>query len=106
MHPDLEDFLAGAFEAVQPTVNTVGHVLVEPDYNVAPDQQEADRLARELVDCLHKETLPVDFPEAGVTVTVDPEKYALLKKYVLRISLHRDPIPGAWVEVAPPGNWI
>ena len=105
MHPDLDDFLEQAFEGVRPAVNNVGHVLVEPDYNAAPDQGDADRLARELIDCLHKQTLPVNFPHSGVTVTIDPQ-YALLKKYVLRISLHRDPAPGAWVEVAPPGNWI
>ena len=105
MHPDLDDFLESAFDNVAPVVERVGHVLVEPDYNAEPDQNEASGLAQELVECLRAQTLPEDFPEAGVPVIVDA-KYALLKKYVLRISLHRGRVPGAWVEVAPPGNWI
>jgi hypothetical protein len=98
MHPELEDFLETAFNPVQQTVPGIGHVEIEPDYNVAPDEQERAPLRRELSEALQDSSVP---GEVAIS-----DRFPLLKKYVRRISLHREPIPGAWVEVAPPGNWI
>ena len=105
MHPDLEDFLEDAFAQVRPTTPGIGHVVVEPDYNVQPDDSDRGKLTRELSECLHSETLPREIPSSGFEIHV-PRSYPLLSKYVRCISLHREPIPGGWVEVVPPGNWI
>jgi hypothetical protein len=35
-----------------------------------------------------------------------PDDQPLLGKYLRSITLHQDAVEGAWVEVAPPGNWI
>ncbi len=98
MHPDLDEFLEGAFRSVQPVSPAIGRVVLEPDYDVAPDPSEARELANQLTDCLRGHTLMGD-------VTIDT-KYVLLKKYLRHISLHAEPVDGSWVEIEPPGNWI
>jgi len=42
MNPQLEFFLEDAFNSVRPTSPEVGRVVVEPDYDVSPDEQERD----------------------------------------------------------------
>ncbi len=98
MHPDLDDFLESAFRSVQPVSPAIGRVVVEPDYDIAPDPHDAAELADQLADCLRGQTPPGD-------VEIN-SKYPLLKKYLRHISLHADAVEGSWVEVEPPGNWI
>lgn len=98
MHPDLDDFLESAFESVQPVSSAIGRVVVEPDYDAAPDPRDASELANQLTDCLRGQILP-----GNVEIDI---KYALLRKYLRRISLHPEKVEGSWVEVEPPGNWI
>ncbi|HEY7210278.1 MAG TPA: hypothetical protein VH477_08400 [Bryobacteraceae bacterium] len=105
MHPDLEDFLEEAFGGVQPTASAIGRVVVEPDYDAAPDERDRDRLARELNECLHAQPAPTEIPGSGTELPID-SKYAVLKKYLRKISLYPEPVEGSWVEVSPPGNWI
>ena len=98
MHPDLDDFLESAFRSVQPVSPAIGRVVVEPDYDVAPDPRDVSELTNQLTECLRSHTVPGD-------VEID-SKHPLLKKYLRRISLHADKVDGSWVEVEPPGNWI
>lgn len=107
MDPQLEFFLEDAFSSVRPTSPRIGRVVVEPDYDISPDQRERDQLANELVRCIRKHSPnPTELasPE-GYKVSV-PNKYPLLAKYVRSITLHQAPAEQPWVEVAPPGNWI
>ncbi len=98
MHPDLEDFLECTFEDVVQSSSNTGRVVVEPDYDVAPDPLDARQLANQLTDCLRDQKPPGE-------VAID-SKYGLLKKYLRRISLHADSVEGSWIEIEPPGNWI
>jgi hypothetical protein len=107
MHPDLEDFLESAFEAIEPTSSRIGRVVVEPDYEVPPDERERSGIAKELTDLLAVQS-PADHQMAsfdGSEATIG-EKFGLLKKYLRRVTLHASPVDGPWIEVAPPGNWI
>ena len=107
MDPNLEFFLERAFEAVQPTSSEIGRVVVEPDYDLSPIEQDSAALAQELTQCIREQS-----PDAaalasheGVTVKI-PDRYPLLSKYLRSITLHQNRADGAWVEVDPPGNWI
>lgn len=107
MNPQLEFFLEDAFNSVRPTSAEVGRVVVEPDYDVSPDEQERDELANELVRCIQDHSpkaIGVASPQ-GVELAV-PSKYPVLAKYVRSITLYQAPAEFPWVEVAPPGNWI
>ncbi len=107
MHPELEDFLESAFDSVQPTSSMIGRVVVEPDYDVKPDPSCASHIAQQLSECIRNQQLVNDrlATLGGLEVTIGPE-YNLLRKYLRRITLHADSVEGAWVELAPPGNWI
>jgi hypothetical protein len=107
MNPELETFLESALDAVPPTSPEIGRVVVEPDYEVSPREQDAGHLASEFVQCLQEQS-----PNAaelsshqGFEVQI-PGSYRLLTKYIRSITLHQDRVEGPWVEVAPPGNWI
>src|SRR5579875_3754372 len=108
MYPDLEFFLEKTFGGIPPTSPEIGRVVVEPDYDVAPDAQDAGQLASELLQCLSVKrtdtTRRLRNPQ-GYEIEI-PGAYRLLRKYIRRIVLHADKIEGEWVEVAPPGNWI
>ncbi len=107
MHPELEDFLENALGAVQPVAQGIGRVVVEPDYDVAPANDEGSKLATELAGCIRgqrTDLLALQSPQ-GFEAEI-AAKYGLLKKYIRRITLHADSVEGPWVEVAPPGNWI
>jgi len=107
MHPDLEFFLEKAFEGVAPTSPEIGRVVVEPDYDIAPEPNDAGHLAGELAQCI-REAVPDEGRLAapdGYEIDISGA-YRLLRKYVRRITLHADKVEGDWVEVAPPGNWI
>jgi hypothetical protein len=107
MHPELEDFLEEAFAGVKPTASGIGQVVVEPDYDVAPEPKDAGHLVSELLQCLSEvDTSGVkDAGQKGAELEI-PGAYRLLKRYIRRITLHPDKIESEWVEVAPPGNWI
>ena len=107
MDPELEFFLEDAFSSVRPTSSQIGRVVVEPDYDISPDERQRDQLADELVRCIQEHSpspSKLGSPE-GWKVNV-PNKYSVLAKYVRSITLHQAPIERSWVEVAPPGNWI
>ncbi len=108
MHPDLELFLEEAFQSVQQTSPEIGRVVVEPDYDVAPDPQDSGQLASELLQCLCvKRTLTAKHLQRAEGYDVEiPGAYRVLRKYIRRVTLHADTVEGEWVEVAPPGNWI
>ncbi len=98
MHPELEFFLEEAFDPIEPLISGIGRVIVEPDYDTAPDALEKEKLTSELIQ------LVKDHPEPG-EVSV-PTELAILAKYVRRITLRSDSLEGPWIEVAPPGSWI
>jgi len=107
MHPDLELFLEDAFASVRQTAPEIGRVVLDPDYDVAPDNKDHGHLASELAQCLSEasvDTAALTTPQ-GQEIEI-PGAYRLLRKYVRTITLHADPVDGEWVEVAPPGNWI
>jgi hypothetical protein len=107
VHPDLEDFLESAFSDITPTTAKVGRVVVEPDYEMSPDERDSAGIAEELKNLL-AEQLPAGEQLTsfdGVEAKVRPG-FTLLKKYLRRITLHADAVNGPWIEVAPPGNWI
>ncbi len=107
MHPELEFFLEEAFQSVAQTSPQIGRVVVEPDYEIAPEAKDAGHLASELLQCLREADssgLP-DTGHEGLEIEI-LGPYRLLRKYLRRITLHADPIEGDWIEVAPPGNWI
>jgi hypothetical protein len=107
LDPQLEFFLEEAFRSVRPTSSQIGRVVIEPDYDISPDQQERDQLADELVRCIQEQS-----PNATDLVSPQgwelkiPTKYPLLTKYLRSVTLHQAPTERPWVEVAPPGNWI
>ncbi len=98
MNPDLEFFLEDAFDPIQPTSGAIGRVVVEPDYDIDPDEKDKAKLRDELVQCLKEHSGEKEFAPPG--------NFATLAKYVREISLHEDKLEGSWVEVASPGNWI
>jgi|SRR5579875_1033932 len=100
MNPELEFFLEDAFESVQPVLEGVGRVVFEPNYETDFAAQDAAPLANELTELLRRQS-----PGEGVEVAI-PRECALLSRYAQRITLHQDGADGAWIEVAPPGNWI
>lgn len=103
MNPELDAFLNEAFQSVQPTSPGIGRVVVVPDFEATANPQDRDKLAEELTRLLREQ--PPD-PADGLDIQIS-NNYGLLAKYVRSITLHRDPpAEGAWVEVAPPGNWI
>lgn len=107
MHPEIETFLDDAFGSIEPTSPAIGRVVVEPDYEISPTSADAAGLASELLECL-REQAPAGLgltSQEGVKVPI-PGRYGLLTKYLRSITLHSDKLDGAWVEVAPPGNWI
>lgn len=104
MHPELEFFLEKAFASVQRTSPDIGRVVVEPDYNAAPDAKDADRLASELVQRLRDASVDKNALAGHEGQAIEPS--GLLQKYIRRITLHADTVEGDWIEVAPPGNWI
>ena len=107
MHPELEFFLEDAFGRVQPTAGEIGRVVVEPDYEVAPDAKAAGQLASELVECLREARVDEETLAGPQGCEIEiAGTYQLLRKYVRRITLHADSVEGDWVEVAPPGSWI
>jgi hypothetical protein len=107
MDPQLEFFLEDALSSVQPTSPQIGRVVVEPDYDISPDEQERDQLAKELVRCIQERSANAAelSSHEGSKLNV-PNKYSVLAKYVRSITLHQAPTEQPWVEVAPPGNWI
>lgn len=104
MHPELEFFLENAFTSVQRTSPDIGRVVIEPDYDAAPDAKDAGRLASALVARLREVPVNKDAIAGHEGQAVDPS--GLLQKYIRRITLHGDTVEGDWIEVAPPGNWI
>lgn len=107
MHPDLEQYLEEAFKSVQPTSPDIGRVVVEPDYDVAPDPKDAGHLASELSQCLLEADVDENALDSQQGCEIDiPGTYRVVKKYVRRITLYADKVEGEWVEVEPPGNWI
>lgn len=107
MHPELEFFLEEAFEPVRQTSSEIGRVVVEPDYEVAPEPKDAGHLISELLQALREVEIDKTALNShdGQTIEI-PGAYRLVRKYLRNITLHRDPIEGEWIEVAPPGNWI
>ncbi|HTU43972.1 MAG TPA: hypothetical protein VMF91_02855 [Bryobacteraceae bacterium] len=107
MNPGLEAFLEDALESVQPTSSGIGRVVVEPDYNNSPLESDGPVLAQQLRELIQRQS-----PDAAALAS--PEGYevdipgdcCVLAKYIRSITLHQDGAEGAWVEVAPPGNWI
>jgi hypothetical protein len=107
MHPELEFFLEDALAPVERTSPEIGRVVVEPDYEVTPDAKDAGHVASELVQCLRETGVDNNAIAAHEGQVIEPSgAYRLLGKYIRRITLHRDTVQGAWIEVAPPGNWI
>ncbi len=107
MHPDLDEFLERVLAPIEPVSKSIGRVVVEPDYDTEPDDRDADSLRTELTACiaaLPAVSEPITSPH-GREVKIDT-RYSVLGKYLRHITLHRDTVEGAWVEVAPPGNWI
>jgi hypothetical protein len=107
MDPQLEFFLEEAFSAVSPISPQIGRVVVEPDYDISPDQQERDQLVDELVRCIQEQSPnATDLASRHGWELKVPKNYPLLGKYLRSITLHQSPAERPWVEVAPPGNWI
>ena len=107
MDPQLEFFLEQAFDSVEPTSSEIGRVVVEPDYDVSPADQDASGLARELRELVSRQApdpAALASPQ-GCPVTI-PGDRRLLGKYLRSITLHQDRVEGSWIEVAPPENWI
>jgi hypothetical protein len=107
VNPQLEFFLERAFESVAATSPEIGRVVVEPDYDANPSNRDAGDLAqqlRELVSGQSPDAAALASPQ-GYHVAIPADK-PLLRKYLRSVTLHRDRVEGAWVEVAPPGNWI
>ena len=107
MDPQLEFFLEDAFGSVRSTSPQVGRVVIEPDYDISPDEEERDERSDELIRCIQEHSpKPTELASSeGLKLTV-PSKYPVLSKYVRSITLHQAPVEFPWVEVAPPGNWI
>ncbi len=107
MHPDIESFLEDAFSSVQPTSPKIGRVVVEPDYEADPDPADASLIAAQLADCIAAQPINEKALASvrGFDIAIGRE-YPSLAKYLRCITLHAAGAGGAWVEVAPPGNWI
>ncbi len=107
MNLQLESFLETALGSIEPTSNQIGRVVVEPDYEASLDEHEASTIAEQLTACLRDQKPEPDQLSSpqGDEIQIG-NSYPVLRKYVLRITLHADGVEGSWVEVAPPGNWI
>ena len=91
MHPELEFFLEDAFKDIQPTTPAIGRVVVQPDYNVAPEAKDSGRLKSELVQCLNEAS--VDEKALSSTEGYELEisgAYRLLRKYIRSVTLHSE----------------
>ncbi|MBV8072280.1 MAG: hypothetical protein JO270_20425 [Acidobacteriaceae bacterium] len=107
MNPELELFLEEAFASLKQVSGQIGRVVVEPDYDAAVNAEDASALREELVAFVNSQRPPdKDLRSHDGFETPITGQFALLKKYLRRISLHSDAINGEWVEVVPPGNWI
>ena len=107
MNPGLEFFLEDAFAGVQPTSSAIGRVVVEPDYDVNPEERDRDALAGELTRAIATQSPDAaQLAGAGGYKVAISQGFPLLAKYLRSVTLHADGVEGAWVEVAPPGNWI
>jgi hypothetical protein len=107
MHPELEFFLESAFDGVRPSLPNVGRVVVEPDYDLSPDEDEKQKLTEELEQLLSTQTVnPSAVSSSEGQALAIPGSLKTLSKYVRSVTLHADSVEGAWIEVAPPGNWI
>ena len=105
MNPDVEFFLERVFNPARPAPETVGRVVVEPDYEACPNADDQPVLRSELNALLAEQKVrssEVASPE-GMEVVI-PARFSSLAKYLRRIVLHRDRVEGPFVEVAPPGG--
>lgn len=107
MNPQLEFFLEQAFESVTLTSPEIGRVVVEPDYDVSPTDRDAGELAQQWRELIRRQSpdAPALASPQGYEVAIPRDK-PVLRKYLRSITLHRERVEGAWVEIAPPGNWI
>lgn len=107
MNPEIETFLQEAFKNLQPSVQGVGRVVVEPDYESTAPLQDADQLTNELTRLLSKQNVDVIALQSHTGFEIDDlTRYAHLQTLVRRVILHADSAETSWVEVLPPGNWI
>lgn len=107
MNPDLEFFLESAFENIKQSLANVGRVVVEPLYDVEYSEIDKQELAAQLNKLLQSQK--VDLVAVSTTdgqPLAIPGDLMLLRKYIRSVTLHAEPVEGAWIEVAPPGNWI
>jgi hypothetical protein len=107
MNPDIEDFLEEAFASIKPTSDTIGRVVVEPEYESGIPTDDPQQLRGELIELLNGQSVDDDILKShdGFEVSI-PSRYQLISKYIRRITLHADSVEGDWIEVAPPGYWI
>ncbi|MGA8029027.1 MAG: hypothetical protein WB992_17955, partial [Bryobacteraceae bacterium] len=95
MNPELENFLEAAFQSVQPTSPEIGRVVVEPDYEVSPAQQDCRALAEELIRAIreHPPNPAALASHEGFEIDVS-DRYPLLSKYIRSITLHNERVEG------------
>lgn len=108
MNPDIENFLQDALKNLPPSVQGVGRVVVEPDYDSTAELQNPQGLIVEFVRLLNAQRVDMVALMSHVGFEVDDfSRYPRVASLVRRISLHADAAAdGPWVEVAPPGYWI
>jgi len=107
VNPSLEWFLEDIFRDIEPTSSAIGRVVLEPEYEATPNASDAPMLRDELIACMRQQA-----PGAADLASHDGaevrmlSEFSTLSRYVRRVTLHQDRLPGSWVEITPPGNWI
>ncbi len=107
MNPSLEWFLEDTFRDIEPTSSAIGRVVLEPDYDSTPNASDAPSLRDELVAFIRQQlpgVVELASPDGAEATTLS--KFSTLSKYVRRVTLHQDRLPGSWIEITPPGSWI
>jgi hypothetical protein len=102
VNPNLEFFLEEVVRGIDPTSSGIGRVVIEPDYDAGEIGADAQPLRDQLLEIIRSPT--TDAPD-GTEIKIPPAA-ALVRKYIRRITLYRDRLPGDWIEVTPPGSWI
>jgi hypothetical protein len=102
VNPNLEFFLEDVVRGITPTSSQIGRVVLEPDYDVCERIGDAQSLRDQIVELIRSQN--ADAPD-GTEVEIPPAA-SLLRKYLQRVILYRNRLPGEWIEVTPPGSWI
>ena len=81
-------------------------MTVHPNYNQPVSTSDSARLAQEIANCIRDakpDAAALESPQ-GFDIA-EFYSYPLLKKYVRTVILYKTQASGAWIQIAPPGDY-